>query len=138
MFLVGRSYDKEYNNKIIKESKSYGDIILGDFFEDFFHLTFKVQMGFEWAVRYCDFEYLLKGDDDVFVNIPGLLAYLDDPETPHTELYAGRVHYGAIVARNGRYGVAMDEYRKNIYPPYCSGGGFLLSRDVVEAMIPPI
>ena len=40
----------------------------------------QVEMGFEWANLYCDYDYLLKGDDDVFVNIPRLFAFLNDPE----------------------------------------------------------
>ena len=93
-------------------------------------------MGFEWAVRYCDFEYLLKGDEDVFVNVPRLLAYLNERNTLRTKLYAGNVRYNTGVFRSSRYAVQKDEFRENIYPPYCSGGGFILSRDTVEAMIP--
>ena len=136
VFLVGRSYNKKFSKKVKKESEKYGDIIFGEIYEDFFHLTFKVQMGFEWAVRYCNFDFLLKADDDIFVNIPQLLIYVDEPETPRTELYAGNVYFDAKVARGGRYGVAYDEYSKVVYPRYCSGGGFILSRDVIELMLP--
>ena len=34
--------------------------------------------------------------------------------------------------RRGRYGVSPQEYNGTFYKPYCSGGGYILSRDVVE------
>ena len=92
-------------------------------------------MGFEWADKYCRFDFLFKGDDDVFLNIPRLLDFVGDAEVPKISLYAGNVHYAARVARKGRYGVPEHEYRKSIYPRYCSGGGFLLTSDVVKKFL---
>jgi len=136
IFLVGRSHNRTAMAHMLAESERFGDIVKGNFYENFFNLSFKVQAGFEWAHLYCGFDYLLKGDDDVFVNIPRLFAFLRDPELPKTELYTGNVHYQAVVFRKGRYFVTKDEYKKKYYPRYCSGGGFILSRDVVANMIP--
>lgn len=133
-FLVGRTQDENHLRKLSCEAELFQDIIFGDTIEHFFNLTYKVQMGFEWAVKYCNYEYLLKADDDVFVNLPKLFTFLFDKETPRTKLYAGNVHYAAKVFRSGKYAVSKDEYWKKIYPRYCSGGGFILSRDVVVAM----
>ena len=40
----------------------------------------------------------------------------------------------SFVFRKGRYGVPYEEYGKKFYPRYCSGGGYVLSKDVVEKM----
>ena len=133
-FLVGRTADEDKLRRLSCEMDQFQDVIFGDTFEHFFNLTYKVQMGFEWSVKYCNYKYLLKADDDVFVNLPRLFSFLYDKETPRTKLYAGNVHYAAKVFRHGKYAVSKKEYWKKIYPRYCSGGGFILSRDVVELM----
>ena len=105
---------------------------MGNIREDFYNLAPKLKMGFEWSTKYCQFDFLLKGDDDVFINIPQLFAFLDNPDTPKQSLYAGNCYYAAVVGRIGRYGMSVEEYSKNVFPRYCSGGGFVLTRDVVE------
>lgn len=136
IFLVGRNDNTTQMRDLYEEQRQYGDIVLGNFYEHFFNLSFKVEMGFEWANLYCDFDYLLKGDDDVFVNIPRLFAFLGDAEVPRRELYTGNVQYQAYVFRKGKYFVTKEEYKKKFYPRYCSGGGFVLTSDVVARMIP--
>ena len=133
-FLVGRARSFDELEKLMIERDRFGDLVIGDVNEDFYNLTYKVQMGFEWAVRYCTFEFMLKGDDDVFVHMPNLFNFLDHRETMKTELYAGNVNYDAVVAREGKYGIEKSEFNKRIYPRYCSGGGFILSYDVVKIM----
>jgi len=39
-------------------------------------------MCLEWASKYCDFEFLLKADDDVFINPYKVMDYLRKPDTP--------------------------------------------------------
>lgn len=48
-------------------------------------------MGFEWVMKYCDFEFFLKVDDDVFVNIFKLLNYLRKFDIFKIKLYFGNV-----------------------------------------------
>lgn len=119
-----------------EEDLQFGDLVLGDFYEDFFNQSLKVEMGLEWANLYCDYEFLLKADEDVYVYMPPLFALLDAPETPRTRLYTGRVLWNATVLREGRYAVSAQEWSETTYPPYLSGGGYLLSRDAVAVVIP--
>lgn len=135
VFLVGRSRNTYDLRLLSNEIDRHQDIILGDVYEDFYNLTSKVQAGFEWSIRYCRYKYMLKGDDDVFINFPRLFSFLTSSETPTSELYAGNVQYQAHVFRSGRYGVTKNEFQRKTYPRYCSGGGFILTRDVVERMI---
>jgi len=135
-FLLGRTKNTATLKKLKYESRMFQDIVLGDIYEDFYNLTYKVQMVFEWSLRYCQYDYMLKGDDDVFVNMPKVFDYIQSTDTPRTELYAGNVQYQAIVLRTGKYGIDKQEFKKKIYPRYCSGGGFLLSRDIVHRMLP--
>ena len=134
-FLIGRTYQIGAMRNLYKEKEIHNDLVIGNVEENFYNLTHKVQSGFEWSIKYCHYKFLLKGDDDVFLNLPKLFAFLESPETPQKELYAGNVQYQAKVFRTGKYGVDKIEFRKTVYPRYCSGGGYLLSKDVAEKML---
>ena len=133
-FAVGKTKDNEVMKKVNDESAFYKDIIFGDFYEIFYNLPFKVEIGFEWAYKHCSFDYYLKTDDDVFINLPNLFELLH--YAPKTKLYLGYRHFGARALRHGKYEVSLEEYSKEYLPEFCSGGGFIFSNDVVKNIIP--
>ena len=91
----------------------------------------------EWAYKYCNFEYLLKTDDDNFINIPNLFKILNTYNANTKGVYLGRLHAHAPPSRyHPIYGVTEVEYSGKYYPPFVSGGGVLLSHDVVRDLIP--
>ena len=98
-------------------------------------------MGFEWATKFCDFEYLLKTDDDFFVDVRNTFKFLSVPDIPKNRLYAGRVHFQAPPIRytekerEKKYIVTTQEYYYRYFPRFCSGGGILLSRDFVSDLV---
>lgn len=134
-FVVGTTNSQQKREMLSCEDDFNNDIIYGEVTDDFFNLSYKIQYGFEWAIKYCNFTYLLKANDDVFVNIPLLLGFLHHEETPKVMLYAGNVQYQAAVLRMGRNNVTKKEYWKKYYPRYCSGSGFVLTHDVVTRMV---
>lgn len=131
VFLLGKNSNEEEMKTAKKESEIYGDMVQADYHEHFWNMSYKVAMGFEWSVKYCSFSYLLKSDDDVFVNTFGMMDFLSKYTTPRNKFYTGNVMVGSVVMRDGRYGVSPEEYNGTVYKPYCSGGGYVLSRDVV-------
>ena len=137
LFIVGSSNNKTQMNEIRRESKQFGDILILDLSENFYSLSYKVMVGFQWVFQNCHgYHYLFKGDDDIFVNFHVLMNLLYKPTTPKTHLYIGNMVASPEVFRNGRYGVSREEYQRDNYPCYNSGGGFVLSSDVIEKMIP--
>ena len=135
MFLVGLSEKMVVLELLENESKEYKDVLLGNFFEDFYLLTYKIQMSFEWASKYCEFKFLLKTDDDVFVDILRLLRLLKHKRFPSSFFYGGDAQRKSTVWREGKYGVQESEYKNSFYPPYCSGAGYIVSQDVVRKMV---
>ena len=135
-FILSKSPDKETMFAMQKESTKHGDIILCDFFEDFYQLSHKVEAAFEWAHKYCSYNYLLKSDDDVYVNLSRLFELLDNNATPKKNLYLGYQHQQPHVSRFGKYKVELNEYASNCYPDYCAGGAVVLSNDLIKKTIP--
>lgn len=134
-FLVGRTHNIHTERLFAAELKKHKDMILVNVYEDFYNMTSKVQAGLEWSTRYCEYKYLFKGNDNTFINFPRLFSFLKSPDTPTTELYAGNVQYEARVERRGKYRITKDEYKGKTYPRYCSGGGYVLSKDVVKRLL---
>lgn len=134
VFLLGRNSNNREMKTAMRESKIYGDMVQADYHEHFWNMSYKVAMGFEWSVKYCSFSYLLKSDDDVFVNTFGMMDFLSKYTTPKKKFYTGNVIARSVVMRDGKYRVSPEEYNGTLYKPYCGGGGYVLSRDVVEKL----
>ncbi|XP_022790033.1 beta-1,3-galactosyltransferase 5-like [Stylophora pistillata] len=135
-FLVGQTKNQTDSDLLKTENNIHGDIIRANYSEHYWNQSLKVEMGFEWAARYCKFSYLLKADDDVLVNTNDLITRLQRASTPKNGLYLGKINRNAEVRRYGKFSVNLKEYAGPTFPDYCSGGGFVLSYDVVECMVP--
>ena len=136
VFLLGQAAGNSVQNEYLEaEGMLHRDLIRGAQKENYYNLTLKTQMGLEWASKYCDFQYLLKADDDVFVNPYLLMDYLRKPNTPKTKLYTGACRYGNRPFRGGKYGVSVEEYNRTTYPGFCNGPAYVLSSDMVRKLV---
>ena len=126
IFVVGRSRLKSVDEIIFKESKEYNDILLSEFFDSYRKLSHKTLLALKWASKYCLPKYMLKTDDDCYVNIPNVLDYLS--KISFGNLYTGRIQWFMPANQNksSKFYTSEREYSKLIYPPYASGGGYLL------------
>ena len=136
VFLLGQPTGNSTLKEYLKAEESiFNDFIHGAQKENYCNLTLKTEMGLEWAAKYCDFQFLLKADDDVFVNPYRLMDCLRNPDTPGTGLYLGFVMYDQFPHRSGKYGVSVEEYNKTRYPNFCSGPAYVLSWDLVHKLV---
>ena len=141
VFQLGQSRNITVQNETNVEAVKYQDMIFGQFYDTFYKLPIKAIMGFEWATKFCDFEYLLKTDDDVFVDVRNTFKFLSVPDIPKNRLYAGRVHFQSPPVRftederEKKYIVTTEEYGYRSFQRFCFGGGILLSRDFVSDLV---
>ena len=136
VFLIGQVLGDDVLNKYLDdEEKKHGDLIRGEFKDAYRNLTYKTQMGLEWASKYCDFQFLLKTDDDVFVNPYKLIDFLEKPATPKTKFYTGNCQFSATPLRDGKYAVSWEEYNKTKYPDFCNGPAYVLSSDLIPKLV---
>ncbi|XP_044071326.1 N-acetyllactosaminide beta-1,3-N-acetylglucosaminyltransferase 3-like [Siniperca chuatsi] len=125
--------EKERLNKLLElEQREYNDILQWDFNESFFNLTLKQILFLEWLERNCrNARFLLNGDDDVFANTDNMVEYLqslkDNDGSKH--LFTGHLIQNASPIRlsSSKYFIPFQLHKSNSYPPYCGGGGILLS-----------
>ncbi|XP_035223595.1 beta-1,3-galactosyltransferase 5-like [Stegodyphus dumicola] len=137
LFLVGFSPSKFLNILLKNENEQSGDILLGEYLDTYRNLTTKVKHGLTWALHHCQPTYLLKTDDDCFVNLPLLIDFLWKYNPVRKNLYAGRVRWYVPVIRdpNSRWYVSSIEYRRPRYAPYVNGAGYIFSLDVLKKFV---
>ena len=82
-FMLGYPYLKIYQEQIEKENLLHGDIVQGNFLDSYKNLTYKTVMGHMWVSSFCtQAEFLMKADDDIYLDIYGLYTvarrYIED------------------------------------------------------------
>ena len=101
------------------------------------NLSYKGVAALQWIAQHCDHaKYIMKTDDDVFVNMFALLKHLSDiyHHGYRLRVIAGLVFWRMHVLRDGQWGIPVEDLPDDLYPPYCSGMGYVFSTDVAVAM----
>ncbi|XP_008580051.1 PREDICTED: beta-1,3-galactosyltransferase 4 [Galeopterus variegatus] len=82
LFLLGEPKEQHpswgpHSNELARESAAQGDILQAAFQDSYRNLTLKTLSGLNWANKHCPMaRYILKTDDDVYVNVPELVSEL--------------------------------------------------------------
>ncbi|KAK3865651.1 hypothetical protein Pcinc_028761 [Petrolisthes cinctipes] len=132
-FMVGRT-SQELQARLDQENELYGDIIHANFFDHYSNLTLKTVSMFEWVKTYCsETHFILKTDDDMFINVPLLLSFVDSKPNDQRVIY-GRMAKGWKPVRNkkSKYYIDTNTYSKARYPDFLTGPAYLLTSDVVD------
>ncbi|XP_060093634.1 beta-1,3-galactosyltransferase 4 [Heteronotia binoei] len=119
------------------EARRHGDLLQGRFADTYGNLTRKTLCLLRWAALRCPAaRFVLKADDDVFVNVPALARHLAALDAARP-LYLGRVHWRARPDRRpaSRHHVPAALLAAAAYPPYCSGTAYVLSAPAVAALL---
>lgn len=139
VFLVGRPPEKEVATFLRAEQGEFGDLLLGGYLDTYRNLTLKVMHGLKWAASTCRPIYLLKTDDDCFVNTDRLPGFLVRDNPVRTGLYAGSLFPAerrqVIRDPSSKWYVSWRDYGREVYPAYTSGVGYVLSLDVAQALL---
>lgn len=134
-FVVGRSYDSDMNLQLIHENESENDIIIGDFEDTYNNLVLKSLTALKWYKNINIKnrpEYVLLVDDDVVVNLPVLLATINQKSRVDTSddpflLCPWKNPRNARVTRRGPWAVSIDKYPGSHWPTYCGGACYMVN-----------
>ena len=121
MFILGRlpsdKYSSQYSSEFNKElSQNQDDMfVVNDITDSYKSLRQKVTWGMNYSHQHYNFKYLVKTDDDIAVNLPVLLQAL-------SKLRPGLRYTGYCINKSGRKPQRFT---------YCSGGGYVLSYELL-------
>ena len=119
---VPYSFEAKTSTLVVKITDTYRDLIL------------KVLGLLVWANSSHNFRYIMKVDDDTFVDLSRLSAFLQSlPPSKHYRYYAGRLYVGAP-ERNpqSKNYLSRTCYPYSFLPMYAWGNGYILSADLVK------
>lgn len=157
IFLVGQPQPQQANatqQLLVEESAAFGDMLQEDFVDTYNNLTLKSLMLLKWINAFnADanrVKFVMKCDDDTFLNLPNLMHVLLGGTVPIYEdtlkLYTG----GSLQQRNSmevggsslmgflfrnakpirdvtsKWYAPKYMYRKRIFPNYLSGTGYVI------------
>jgi len=130
-FILGNSeLSDESIDSINDEKAKHKDILALPMVDSYQALTSKLLASFVQLNRNVKFKYLLKVDDDSYVQLPLVLEELKNSNFDKS-LYWGFFDGRAPVWLKGKW--AEKEYRLcDKYIPYALGGGYVLSHDLVK------
>ncbi|XP_045211146.2 UDP-GalNAc:beta-1,3-N-acetylgalactosaminyltransferase 1-like [Mercenaria mercenaria] len=77
VFVLGLPYNNDIQALVHQESLYYNDIIQGTVYDSYTNITHKAVLWMRWVKEYCpNAPYVLKLDDDVFVNVFSLYNHI--------------------------------------------------------------
>ena len=134
VFMMGKPNNREMSRTVIAEHKQHGDLLIGDYKDEYRNITTKLLMAFNWASK-IKCSYILKTDDDVYIDIPRLFAWLKT-QGDIDSLYGGVVYSGVVIRdKTHRHYVSPDDLSLDYYPTFCKGSMYVLSWNLVPRMV---
>ncbi|XP_041372015.1 beta-1,3-galactosyltransferase 1-like [Gigantopelta aegis] len=128
VFLVGRVNSPFLQEKLENESKLYSDIVQADFVDSYQNLSIKSVVLLNWAKTYCaGSRFVLKADDDMYVNVPNLLKDLVKMTPP--KFIMGHIFQGAkpIQDKRSKWYTPLNAFSEKVYPKYVSGTTYAMT-----------
>ncbi|CAD5118366.1 unnamed protein product [Dimorphilus gyrociliatus] len=144
VFVLGRPSSASVQENIDTENKEYGDIIQGDFKDQYRNLTLKAIFALKWLRDSCpSAKFALKSDDDVFMNVFEIRKLTEEKKYQEDEKFLFCAFYHAKqmpILRNPKTCMkwCVEDYEfpgEVTFPPYCAGLGFLLKTSAVPFLL---
>ncbi|BFZ06383.1 hypothetical protein BsWGS_09422 [Bradybaena similaris] len=139
VFFVG-SGDKEpgavrrglRRSRIQEEASVYGDILQEDYIDSYRNLSLKSVSLLKWVKSFCpNTKYILKVDDDMYVNIPFLMKILQEfvMESAPRAFVMGCMQVNALPKRDpsSKWYTPYFEFGEQTYPNYVSGPAYVMT-----------
>ncbi|XP_031619998.1 beta-1,3-galactosyltransferase 5 isoform X2 [Contarinia nasturtii] len=132
-FLLGAVKSTQTQIRLKQENDMFQDLIQGNFFDAYRNMTYKHTMALKWFVYNCPkLKYLIKTDDDVFVNTPAVYDLLEAGFNNENLIFCYRIEDARIKRTyRSKWRVSTKEFSGRYYPNYCPGFSIIYSSDVV-------
>ena len=129
-FLLGETWNETLQNDVYVESDKYQDVIQEGFHDSYLNLTLKSVFLLKWVTTYCPVaSFVLKTDDDMFVNIANLVQYLSSPgQVQRRDLIVGSLFCRVTPVKDlsSKWYSPTFMFNEKVYPDYVSGTGYVI------------
>ncbi len=127
------------NKSLLEESNHFRDIIVIDTIDNYKNLIYKHLTAVNWITKHCPQAlYMVKLDDDVFVNIKPLSKHLVNKfglnPIDSKFIYCSIMDNAKPQRHNSKWQVSLDTYPFEFYPRYCEGFSYITNMATVKLM----
>ena len=139
VFFLGRPQTANELVRILQENEKHRDLVMADYIDAYRNMTYKAISAFKWFAVYCpNVKYLIKADDDVYVDMTFMIQTLDSTYKNRSRFFLCALFVKStmpILRDNStchKWCVPPSFMPgHNFYPPYCSGSAYILTQDLV-------
>ncbi|XP_046583658.1 beta-1,3-galactosyltransferase 5-like [Haliotis rubra] len=132
VFLLGLEAS-HVDNQLAEEQKTHADIVQGNFIDSYKNLTLKTVAMLQWSRQFCPLaRYVMKVDDDVFLETDNLLSKLNLLDT-ESRFILGYTDIADTPIRNStnKWYVSFEQYPFTQFPRFVHGPAYVISGDLV-------
>lgn len=135
LFFVGKTGNTHQDKEIKDEALLNKDLIVVDVDENYRNITWKLRAAVKFASQF-DAKYIIKTDDDVYVNLPRLTEYIATGPGFSADIYGGTTYTGKVIRDPmHRHFVKKSDYSAEKYPLFCKGSMVLLSGSLLPKVV---
>ena len=138
VFLLGSTDNPYETNAVLKENLTHKDIVKEAFMDTYNNLTHKTIMGMKWASTRCGkAKFVMKTDDDVYVNIDALLTHIKKNEEAlqhHIGGTCNQMSKSPIRDPASKWFVPRKTFMYDRYPSFCSGTAYFMGMNVAKTI----
>ncbi|XP_054263762.1 UDP-GalNAc:beta-1,3-N-acetylgalactosaminyltransferase 2-like [Macrosteles quadrilineatus] len=121
-------YVEKVYTQLQRESVEHGDILFLDMVDVYRNLPQKMFLFYKWLFKNYNVNYVLKTDDDVFVDILKVQREIEK-QIQWDWWSCFRIDWP--VKRGGKWQETFN-YKEEIYPPFPTGAGYVLSEKALD------
>lgn len=136
VFLVGKSKDQNVDQAFHRENLEFKDMVRINIQESYNNLPYKAVAMLELLTKQCkSAKFLLKLDDDIFVNVPKLLMFPVNHKNDKRKVYGNLFEsYKPVRDKGSNFFVSKDEYSGDVYPNYMHSPSYLMTTDILPEL----
>lgn len=140
LFILGRSSDLDQH--VINEAAQHEDIVLTNHEDTYENLSLKILAALQWSQDFCpQAKYLVKVDDDVFMQIPRLHTLLAGMNRSKLnrgkKLILGNVASGWAPSHeiDSKYYISPMQFNKTVFPAFVTGPSYVISTPAIPELL---
>lgn len=135
--------EDERTPQVQKELEMYNDIVFVKEKTNYKSILFKTFYVMEYAVKHYDVKFVLKTDDDAFINVLPMMEQLrmlcENKNCERERLYLGKMamHSEVLLQPGHKWNNAVfhNHTGLKVYPNYMMGGGYVISGEVSRVLV---
>ncbi|XP_057372975.1 lactosylceramide 1,3-N-acetyl-beta-D-glucosaminyltransferase-like [Daphnia carinata] len=133
-FVVGLPANEEIQKQIEEENETHHDILQIEMMDHYYNLTVKVVGLLNWINDHCSqVDFVLKIDDDVYVNTKNFLTVIRSLNASEQSIYGSIVN--SLPLREGKWYISWDDWPWSNYPVYFSGAAIILPGSTIAPLL---